>query len=69
MKKALVFLPGLDYDWINERLYFSDYGTKLIGLTHLDGSNTSVLIRGLDRPRGLAVHPCRSMTRGFLLFD
>lgn len=55
-----MFHAGLDYDWINKRLYFTDGGNDLIGLTHLDGSNTSVLVRGLDKPRGIALHPCKS---------
>nr|XP_039251753.1 low-density lipoprotein receptor-related protein 2-like [Styela clava] len=52
-------VEGLDYDWVHKRIYFTDYLNQYIGLTHLDGSNTSILIRGVERPRGIALDPCR----------
>ena len=49
---------GIDYDWLHKRLYFTDYSLKTISSVQVDGTNVTVVMSGLDRPRAIAVHPC-----------
>lgn len=45
-------------DWVTNKLYWSDAGTKRIEVSNLDGSMRSILIwEGLDKPRDIVVDP------------
>lgn len=48
---------GLAYDWVNKRLYFTDYYRRNVQSMGLDGANRSV-IANANRPRGIIVDPC-----------
>lgn len=48
---------GLAYDWINDRLYFTDYHTRNVQSMGVDGMNRSI-IANADSPRGIIVDPC-----------
>ena len=51
---------GLAVDWINDKLYWTDAKFDRIEVLDLNSSKRSVLVStGLDRPRGIAVHPTR----------
>lgn len=48
---------GLAYDWVNQRLYFTDYYRGDVQSIGLNGQNRS-LIANAYRPRGIIVDPC-----------
>lgn len=48
---------GLAFDWVNKRLYFTDYYKGNVQSIALDGKNRSVIANG-NRPRGIIVDPC-----------
>ncbi|XP_030828965.1 uncharacterized protein LOC593350 [Strongylocentrotus purpuratus] len=48
---------GIAVDSISRLVYWTDYGNHGISVSHLDGSNRKMLIRGLDKPRALVLHP------------
>lgn len=48
---------GLAYDWVNKRLYFTDYYRQNVQSIGLDGNNRTVIAHG-NRPRGIVVDPC-----------
>lgn len=49
---------GLAVDWVTDKLYWTDAGTKHIEVSNLNGSMRSLLIwDGLDKPRDIAVDP------------
>lgn len=48
---------GLAYDWINKRVYFTDYYSRNVQSMGVDGSNRSIIARA-NRPRGIIVDPC-----------
>ncbi|CAK8674679.1 unnamed protein product [Clavelina lepadiformis] len=50
---------GLDFDWLHKRLYFTDYTQDTISSVGIDGKNKTTLVTGLDRPRAIALDPCR----------
>ena len=55
---------GLAVDWINDKLYWTDSNLDRIEVLDLNTSKRSVLVStGLDKPRGIAVHP----TKGYAL--
>ncbi|XP_029461540.1 low-density lipoprotein receptor-related protein 2 isoform X2 [Rhinatrema bivittatum] len=49
---------GIAYDWINKRIYFSDYLNQSISSMAVDGSNRTVIAR-VPRPRAIMLDPCR----------
>ncbi|KAJ7345670.1 hypothetical protein JRQ81_001620, partial [Phrynocephalus forsythii] len=49
---------GIAFDWINNRLYYSDYLNQTISSMAVDGSNRSVVAR-VPRPRAIALDPCQ----------
>uniref|UniRef100_H2YAY4 EGF-like domain-containing protein n=1 Tax=Ciona savignyi TaxID=51511 RepID=H2YAY4_CIOSA len=51
--------PGLDFDWVHRKLYYTDNSLKIIGSVSPDGSNMTTVVSGLNLPRGIAVDPCR----------
>ncbi|XP_015230707.1 PREDICTED: low-density lipoprotein receptor-related protein 2-like [Cyprinodon variegatus] len=48
---------GLAYDWIHNRLFFTDYYKRNVQSIGLDGQNRSVIAHA-NRPRGIIVDPC-----------
>lgn len=48
---------GLAFDWVNKRLYFTDYYKGNVQSIGLDGKNRS-MIANANRPRGIIVDPC-----------
>ena len=49
---------GIALDWIGRNLYWSDTGTDIIEVCHLNGSSRRVLVsEDLDEPRAMAVDP------------
>uniref|UniRef100_UPI00358E1ABB prolow-density lipoprotein receptor-related protein 1 isoform X2 n=1 Tax=Myxine glutinosa TaxID=7769 RepID=UPI00358E1ABB len=55
----LANVQGLAVDWVSRNLYWSSYDStkKQINVAHLDGSFKTVVLKDLDRPTSLAVHP------------
>ncbi|XP_069472259.1 low-density lipoprotein receptor-related protein 2 isoform X2 [Ambystoma mexicanum] len=49
---------GIAFDWINKRIYYSDYLNQSISSMATDGSNRTV-IANVPRPRAIMVDPCR----------
>lgn len=48
---------GLAFDWVNKRLYFTDYYRRNVQSMGVDGMNRSVIAHA-NRPRGIIVDPC-----------
>ncbi|XP_072468339.1 low-density lipoprotein receptor-related protein 2 isoform X2 [Notamacropus eugenii] len=49
---------GIAFDWINSRVYYSDYLNQTISSMAVDGSNRTVVAR-VPRPRAIVLDPCR----------
>uniref|UniRef100_A0A8U8BUY5 Low-density lipoprotein receptor-related protein 2 n=1 Tax=Geospiza parvula TaxID=87175 RepID=A0A8U8BUY5_GEOPR len=49
---------GIAFDWINNRVYCSDYLNQTISSMAVDGSNRTVIAR-VPRPRAIVLDPCR----------
>ncbi|ELW62289.1 Low-density lipoprotein receptor-related protein 2 [Tupaia chinensis] len=52
---------GIAFDWINRRIYYSDYNNQTINSMAEDGSMRTVIAR-VSKPRAIVLDPCR----GFL---
>lgn len=51
---------GLAVDWINDKLYWTDSRLDRIEVLDLNNNHRTVLVStGLDKPRGIAVHPTK----------
>uniref|UniRef100_A0A8B9LVB8 Low-density lipoprotein receptor-related protein 2 n=1 Tax=Astyanax mexicanus TaxID=7994 RepID=A0A8B9LVB8_ASTMX len=48
---------GIAYDWINKRIYYSDYINQTISSMAVDGSQRT-LIAHVPRPRAIMLDPC-----------
>ncbi|MCI4378615.1 hypothetical protein PGIGA_G00218000, partial [Pangasianodon gigas] len=48
---------GIAYDWINKRIYYSDYVNQTINSMAVDGSQRT-LIAHVPRPRAIMLDPC-----------
>ncbi|KAI4873047.1 hypothetical protein NFI96_006125 [Prochilodus magdalenae] len=48
---------GIAYDWINKRIYYSDYVNQTISSMAVDGSQRT-LIAHVPRPRAIMLDPC-----------
>ncbi|KAJ1530888.1 hypothetical protein ONE63_005730 [Megalurothrips usitatus] len=48
---------GLAVDWVRRRLYFSDFKSKRIETTDLEGGERVVLLHALSGPRHLVLYP------------
>lgn len=48
---------GIAYDWINKRIYYSDYVNQTINSMAVDGSQRT-LIAYVPRPRAIMLDPC-----------
>lgn len=48
---------GVAYDWINKRLYFTDYHKRNVQSIGMEGLNRSIVAHA-NRPRGIVVDPC-----------
>ncbi|XP_021582708.2 low-density lipoprotein receptor-related protein 2 isoform X1 [Ictidomys tridecemlineatus] len=49
---------GIAFDWINRRIYYSDYHNQTISSMAEDGSQRTVIAR-VSKPRALVLDPCR----------
>uniref|UniRef100_A0A8D0H975 Low-density lipoprotein receptor-related protein 2 n=1 Tax=Sphenodon punctatus TaxID=8508 RepID=A0A8D0H975_SPHPU len=49
---------GIAFDWINNRIYYSDYLNQTISSMAVDGFNRTVIAR-VPRPRAIVLDPCR----------
>lgn len=49
---------GIAYDWINKRIYYSDYINQTISSMAVDGSQRTVVAQ-VPRPRAIMLDPCR----------
>ncbi|XP_016104637.1 low-density lipoprotein receptor-related protein 2-like [Sinocyclocheilus grahami] len=49
---------GIAYDWINKRIYYSDYINQSISSMAVDGSQRTVVAQ-VPRPRAIMLDPCR----------
>lgn len=59
---------GLAFDWITDKLYWADEGTKRIEVCNADGSMRAVLFWDqLDKPRDLVVDPIGIFLIGLIL--
>ncbi|CAL8343601.1 unnamed protein product, partial [Boreogadus saida] len=50
---------GIAYDWINGRIYFSDYVNQSISSMAADGAQRTVVVARVTRPRAIMLDPCR----------
>uniref|UniRef100_A0A8C4QIE6 Low-density lipoprotein receptor-related protein 2 n=1 Tax=Eptatretus burgeri TaxID=7764 RepID=A0A8C4QIE6_EPTBU len=48
---------GIAFDWINKRIYYSDYTNQTIGAMGTDGGNHTVVAQ-VPRPRAIMLDPC-----------
>nr|XP_012637337.1 low-density lipoprotein receptor-related protein 2 [Microcebus murinus] len=49
---------GIAFDWINRRLYYTDYTNQTVNSMAEDGTKQSVIAR-VSKPSSLALDPCR----------
>ncbi|XP_051883463.1 low-density lipoprotein receptor-related protein 2a [Pristis pectinata] len=49
---------GIAYDWINRRIYYSDYLNQTINSISINGSDRTI-IANVPRPRAIVLDPCR----------
>ncbi|MBZ3890926.1 Low-density lipoprotein receptor-related protein 2 [Sciurus carolinensis] len=49
---------GIAFDWINRRIYYSDYHNQTISSMAEDGSKRTVIAR-VSKPRAIVLDPCR----------
>ena len=49
---------GIAFDWINKRIYYSDYTNQMIKSIAMDGSRHT-LIAQVPKPRGIVLDPCQ----------
>lgn len=49
---------GIAYDWINRRIYYSDFVNQSINSMSVDGSQRTVVVH-VSRPRAIMLDPCR----------
>ncbi|MED6276189.1 Low-density lipoprotein receptor- protein 2 [Characodon lateralis] len=49
---------GIAYDWINRRIYYSDYVNQSISSMSVDGAQRTIIAQVL-RPRAITLDPCR----------
>ncbi|XP_035811393.2 low-density lipoprotein receptor-related protein 2a isoform X1 [Amphiprion ocellaris] len=49
---------GIAYDWINRRIYYSDYVNQSISSMSVDGSQRTIIAH-VSRPRAIMLDPCR----------
>nr|XP_046260892.1 low-density lipoprotein receptor-related protein 2a isoform X2 [Scatophagus argus] len=49
---------GIAYDWINRRIYYSDYVNQTISSMSVDGSQRTIIAH-VSRPRAIMLDPCR----------
>ncbi len=48
---------GLAYDWVNKRLYFTDFYAQNVQSVGVDGENRTIIAHA-SSPRGIVVDPC-----------
>lgn len=51
-------LDGIAFDWINRRIYYSDYTNETINSVAEDGSKRTVIAH-VSKPRAIVLDPCR----------
>lgn len=56
---------GIAFDWINKRIYYSDYSNQTINSMAEDGSNRTIIAR-VPKPRAIVLDPCRGYAMVFV---
>ena len=49
---------GIAFDWINRRIYYSDYTNQMIKSIATDGSRHTTIAE-VPKPRGIVLDPCQ----------
>uniref|UniRef100_A0A452F8B2 Low-density lipoprotein receptor-related protein 2 n=1 Tax=Capra hircus TaxID=9925 RepID=A0A452F8B2_CAPHI len=49
---------GIAFDWVNKRIYYSDYTNQMIKSIATDGSRHAVIAQ-VPKPRGIVLDPCQ----------
>ena len=58
MHSFSVWPAGLAYDWLTDKLYWTDAGTNRIEVANVDGSMRTLLAwDNIDKPRDIVVDP------------
>lgn len=60
-------IDGIAFDWINRRIYYSDYSNQTINSVAEDGSNRAVIAH-VPKPRAIVLDPCRGYATVFLIY-
>lgn len=55
---------GIAFDWINRRIYYSDYVNETINSIAEDGSMRTVVAR-ISKPRSIVLDPCHGYVMTF----
>jgi low density lipoprotein-related protein 2 len=58
---------GIAFDWINRRIYYSDFSNQTINSMAEDGSNRAVIAR-VSKPRAIVLDPCRGYAKVLLIY-
>lgn len=58
---------GIAFDWINRRIYYSDYTNQTINSVAEDGSKRAVIAR-VSKPRAIVLDPCRGYDMVFFIY-
>lgn len=59
---------GIAFDWINRRIYYSDYTNETINSMAEDGSKRTVIAH-VSKPRAIVLDPCRGYAMvSFIIF-
>lgn len=53
---------GVAYDWINKRIYYSDFVNQSISSMSVDGAQRTIIAH-VSRPRAIMLDPCRGYER------
>lgn len=56
---------GIAFDWINRRIYYSDYTNQTINSMAEDGSQHAVIAH-VTKPRAIVLDPCAGYAKFFL---
>jgi len=55
----MLSLTAMVLDWVAGNLFWTDQSLNQISMSRRDGMYPTVVLEGLDKPLGIAVHPQR----------